>query len=286
MTDLATEANYVPEAKKRNIAFIGAGNMAGAIICGLLRERVLAPDEMFIYDSDAEKYPPYVEKGVRVCDSMFEAAEQASYIFLGLEPAVVAGVVRELAKIEGLLGRVVLVSIAAAVSTEQICRAAGRAVPVIRTMPSTPMLVGEGAVAACCNALVSKKDFEYVCRLFSALATVSVLDESMMNAVISVNGSSPAYVYLFVKALLDGAAEQGIPEDKALPLILRTVEGGVKMIRQADCSIDTLIARVTSPNGTTLAALASLEHDDFYGAVGGAMHACTERAEEISRELE
>lgn len=118
-----------------------------------------------------------------------------------------------------------------------------------------------------------------------AIAFVTVINESEMNPIISVHGSSPAYVYLFVKAMLDAAETQGIPKKSALPLILKTIKGSVTMIEKSDVSIDTLINNVASPNGTTLAALNSFNEDDFCGAIKRAMDACTKRANEISGEL-
>lgn len=117
------------------------------------------------------------------------------------------------------------------------------------------------------------------------VSVVEVTDESLLNPIISVNGSSPAYCYLFIKAMLDGAAAQGISAEIAQPLILQTVEGAVEMVRRSGKPIDTLIREVSSPGGTTLAALASFEKSGFVQSVAEAMRACTVRADEITAEL-
>ena len=119
----------------------------------------------------------------------------------------------------------------------------------------------------------------------SSIAHVETVDESLLNPVISVSGSSPAYVYLFIKAMLDASEKIGVPRDIALPLVLKTVKGSVTMIEKSDTSIEQLIKNVSSPNGTTLKALESFENDDFSGAVERAMLACLKRADEISNEL-
>jgi pyrroline-5-carboxylate reductase len=121
--------------------------------------------------------------------------------------------------------------------------------------------------------------------LFSGISVLSVLEEENMNRVISVNGSSPAYVYAFIRGMLEGAKEQGIDEKQALPLILRTIEGAVTMVEKSDVSIDTLIDRVCSPGGTTLAAMKVLSEKGFEDSVKEAMTACTSRADEITQSL-
>jgi pyrroline-5-carboxylate reductase len=152
-------------------------------------------------------------------------------------------------------------------------------------MPSTPILVGEGVLAVCRNDLVNAKEFQFFCRMMSSVAYVTVISEEEMNPIISVHGSSPAYVYLFVKSMLDAAEKQGIDASVALPLILKTIKGSITMIEKSEVSIDQLISNVASPNGTTLAALNSFEADDLSGTVSRAMQACTDRANEISKEL-
>ena len=266
--------------------FIGGGNMGGAIIRGLVSCGSLAPDRITVCCKHPDKYPAFRALGVQTADTIADAVEGADFLFLCVKPGTVREVVEECVRAPGYRANMVFISVAASVPISLICEAAGGEVPVIRTMPSTPITVGEGTVALCQNQCVPKWAFETVCRLFSSIATVSVLEESQLNAIISVNGSSPAYVYLFLKAMLDGAAEQGISAEQALPLLLRTVIGAAKMVEQADCSIEELIRRVCSPNGTTLAAMRVFDEADFTGIVSRAMDACTKRADEISASLQ
>lgn len=274
------------ESNGGKCAFIGGGNMGGAIIRGLISSGTLAPDRITVCCKHTDKYPAFRALGVQTADTIADAVENADFLFLCVKPGTIREVVEECVRAPGYRAEMVFVSIAASVPISLICEAADGEVPVIRTMPSTPILVGEGTVALCENACVPKWAFETVCRLFSAIATVSVLEEAQLNAIISVNGSSPAYVYLFLKAMLDGAAEQGISAEQALPLLLRTVTGAAKMVSEADCSIEELIRRVCSPGGTTLAAMKVFEDADFTGIVKRAMDACTKRADEISASLQ
>ncbi len=273
------------EAQYKKMLFIGGGNIAGAVACGLVSSKAVPAEFITVFDINELQLEKFKSFNIKTSTDLFDAATDAQIIFLAVKPNVVKSVVKQLSEIDGLLDRSILVSFAAAVSIDHIINACGRDVPVIRTMPSTPILVGEGVLAVSKNDLVSAKDFELFCRTMSAIAHVAVIDEALMNPIISVHGSSPAYVYLFVKAMLDASVEQGIDRSVALPLILKTIKGSVTMIEKSDESIDTLIKNVASPNGTTLAALNSFENDDFSGAVSRAMNACTKRANEISDEL-
>lgn len=269
----------------QKLLFIGGGNIAGAVACGLVKAKTVSANNVFVYDIDSSKFDKFNKLGITTGSDLASLCDNTDFIFLAVKPGVVSSVVKQLSSIDGLLEKATVVSFAAAVSIEHIEKSAGKEIAVIRTMPSTPILVGEGVIAATKNDMVSSRDFEYFCRILSSIAHVSVISEEMMNPIISVHGSSPAYVYLFVKAMLDAACEQGIDRSVALPLILKTIKGSVTMIESCDESIEQLISNVASPNGTTLAALDSFENDDFCGAVARAMDACTKRADEISSEL-
>ena len=269
----------------KKLLFIGGGNIAGAVACGLVRCGVVAPSCITVCDIDATKYEKFRQCGIDVTNTPGSASKDADFIFIAVKPNIVKKAVGDLFAQCEVNPDAVFVSFAAAVPSGFIEESAGRELKVIRTMPSTPILIGEGVLAAAKNERVGKKEFQYFCRIMSQIAHVEVVDESLLNPVIAVNGSSPAYVYLFVKAMADASEKLGIPQNVALPLILKTVKGSVSMIEKSGEPIETLIKNVSSPNGTTLAALNSFEHDDFCGAVERAMQACTDRANEISGEL-
>lgn len=267
-------------------AFLGAGNIANAIISGLVTKQLLPADYIYVYDLDKEKYKSNIMRNVNCCDTIDEAVDSADIVLFALKPSVIGGVVKSLAVNCKSFKEKTYISVAAGVSTDFICSCFGTSVPVIRTMPNTPLLLGEGAVAISHNDMVDDKVFRYVCRLFSNIAEIAVIDESLMNSIISVNGSSPAYVYLFYKAMIDAAVELGVPEDKARPLILQSIKGAVTMIERSGKDVETLIKDVSSPNGTTVAALSVFNEADFCGIVSDAMTACTNRAVEMAREIE
>lgn len=280
-----TDNNNNKKQYTHRFAFLGSGIMGNALINGFIKSGIVKPDEIIVYDIDSSKYNNYIMSGVHIAESTISAVKGAEYVVIALKPSVVGKSMTELSADKMMFDGTTFVSIAAGVPTDFICKKLSKEVPVIRTMPSTPMLIGQGALAICRNKHVEDKGFEFICNLFSKLAVVSVMEESSLNSIISVNGSSPAYVYLFVKAMLDGAVEQGITKEQALPLILKTIEGSVGMIRQSDVEIEELIKRVASPNGTTLEALNSFYKDDFEGTIKRGMVSCTRRADEISDEL-
>ncbi len=265
--------------KKEKICFIGGGNMGEAIIKGLVSQKLCDSKNIFLYEIDETKHEKFKKLGVNIASNPSEGILASDFVLLALKPAIIRGFLES--NKECLQGKV-MISIAASVPISLICDVLGEATPAVRIMPNTPMLVGKGAAAISSNENVSKQDFQYICRLFSGISILSVLEEDSMNKVISVNGSSPAYVYAFIRAMMKGAQEQGISEKQALPLILRTIEGAVKMVEKSDVSIDTLIDRVCSPGGTTLAAMKVLSEKGFEEAITEAMNACTARADEIT----
>ncbi len=272
---------------EHTFAFVGAGNMASAFIFGLTDNKVCSPGDIIIHRKNPSKNAPFISRGIHISspDSYVKTFSTSRFIFLAVKPNQLKGVLEELASSGADFSRSVFVSVCAAVPCDLICRWIGSQVPVIRIMPSTPITVGLGTAVLSHNELVSKKDFEVLCRMISRIAEVAVIPEELQNAIISVNGSSPAFFYLFVKAMLDAAESQGIDSSVALPLILRTMEGSAEMIRRSDKSIDELIDAVSSPGGTTIAALNKFYDNDFSKTVSEAMDACTKRADEMSSEL-
>lgn len=270
---------------QKKLLFVGGGNMAYAFAAGLVKNNAVSAELISVCDIDPEKLHKFESLGINVGTEINTLCTDAEIIFIAVKPGAVSLVMRSLAAVEGLLDRAVIVSFAAAVGIDFITRSAGRSARIIRTMPSTPVLVGEGVIAVTCNELVSKKEFEGVCRMLSTVAYVVNVDEAQMNSIISVHGSSPAYVFLFIKAMLEGAEKQGIPVNIALPLILRTIKGSVTMIEKSDESVEQLINNVASPGGTTRASLDIFAERKFCDIISEAMDACTSRADEISDSL-
>ncbi len=266
------------------ISFIGAGNMAGAIINSLITSGRAFPKDISVFDINSEKSMAFSKLGLNVCKSQKDAVEVSHYIVLAVKPQDYETVLLKILEENNDISSKIFISIAAGISTSFVsstlkCEKLG----VIRVMPNTPLLIGHGATAISRNEYVADKDYTRICGMFASSGVVLSLPEDKMNCVIGVNSSSPAYVYLFAKALIDGAVEQGIDEKSARELVYETIKGSAMMLINSGKSPDELINMVASPKGTTLAALNSLYEDNFVETIKKAMLSCTQRAEELKK---
>jgi len=264
----------------KKIGFVGAGNMATAIIDGLIRSNPKQAESITVFDVIEEKLVIMRKKGVKTSASVSELTKENDIIVLAVKPQNYSEVLAEVKKT--ITADKVIVTIAAGISTDYIAETISCDCPMVRVMPNTPLLLGVGA-SALSRRNISDEDFGYVYDMFANGGVAEILDESQMNSVIAVNGSSPAYVYLFAKAMVDYAKNQGIDEDKALRLVCATLRGSAEMLENSGDSADMLIKKVSSPGGTTLKALDILEKKDFYNSIIEAMEACTNRACELSK---
>ena len=257
-------------------AFLGVGNMASAIIGGM------NTDLICLYDRDMQKYAAFSDKPYITAACAADAVAYADYIVLSVKPQNFDEILTEIKSSGCSLDGKVFVSIAAAVSIDYICGKLSRDVPVVRTMPNTPLLIGYGVTALCRNDQVTGDDFADITALFSSNGATFELPEDKMNTVIAATSSAPAYVYLFIKAITDAATASGIDRPDMLGFIADMVIGSAEMIKRSPMSPDELIRAVTSPNGTTERAMKIFKERGFTDIIADAMDACSERAEEIA----
>ena len=270
----------------RKISFIGTGNMAGAIIKGIMSSGSFSASDIILFDRDPSKYSQFSEYGLKSADSIRAAVEESYFTVLSVKPQNYSEVLSEIGRIRESAEKRVFISLAAGISTDLICKKIGTEVPVIRTMPNTPLLIGYGVTALCRNGLVTDDDFELIKNMFSSSGKAFVLPESEMNSIISVTSSSPAYIYKFIEALCKGAEEQGIGFEGLTEAVCDTLIGAACMVKTSGRDVSDLIRMVTSPHGTTERAMNVLSERGFSESVRDAMKACTARAEEMARELE
>ncbi len=263
------------------IGFIGAGNMATAIIGGLLAASTPA-DDLYVFDTDKQKLLFFEQKGINIVTSSSRVVSQSDIVVLAVKPQNYAQVLEEIKF--SATSSTAFVSIAAGITIDYVRNHLGIDCPVVRVMPNTPLLVGKGATAICFSDNVSTAVKTTALGMFGCGGVVEEFTEDKMDAVISVNGSSPAYFYLFAKAMADYAQSVGIDREKAMNLICATMEGSAKMLRTSGDDPETLIKKVSSKGGTTIEALNVFYDNNLEFTVFDAMSACTKRAEELASE--
>lgn len=270
--------------KNRKIGFIGIGNMASAIIGGILRSGFISPENIYMYNPHPEKMTAFVNRGCTPCSSSAELAELCDTIFLCTKPQIFPLVFEELKPVFANKNAydVLTVSIAAGVTFKNLQDAFGADRPYVRAMPNTPLLLGEGATALSRTASVSEDDFTFIREVFSCCGLVQEIPEDQMDAVISVSGSSPAYIYLLAKITCDYAEQRGMDRNAAMELFCQTLKGSADMLLHTDKEPQALIDMVTSKGGTTFQLLGVLHDRDITGTMMDAFDACERRAKELS----
>ena len=266
------------------MGFIGAGNMAEAIAGGLLAGESLAPGNATIIaaDPDPVRRELFAKRGMKVTADNNAVLAAADVVILAVKPEVVDDVLRQLSGVDTT--RHIFVSICAGITTARIEELLPKGSRVVRAMPNTPLLVGQGAVGLCRGAHATDDDLQLACALFAAAAPVVVRldDEQLLDAVTAVSGSGPAYVFYLTEQMIAAGIAEGLEPDDARQLAVGTVIGaGALMAREPDVDPAELRRKVTSPGGTTQAAI---EHLEQAGA-GAGLVAAIRRAAERSREL-
>ena len=264
-----------------NVGFIGAGNMGYAIMKGIAKSEMGKEISLYAYDKFAPSLARATELGVTPCGSETEIVEKCSYVFLAIKPQQLDEVLDVIAP--AVTKDTVIVSICAGITDEYIASKTIENAKVVLVMPNTPLLLGEGATALSKAESVSDEEFGLVCRIFGSCGEYAVISKDKMKEIIAVNGSTPAFIYLYAKAFIDYAKSVGIEEDVAKPLFAKTLIGSAKMITDSGYDIYELITMVSSKGGTTIAGLEQLRAGNLEQVVENACKACTKRAYELSK---
>ena len=263
-----------------NVGFIGAGNMGYAIMKGIAGSKLSKTISLCAFD----KYTPVLERldglGVSRLASAAEVAEKCKYIFLAIKPQQLDEVLEEISG--SVNGETVIISICAGIPAEYIKSKTLSDVKVVLVMPNTPLLLGEGASALSKAEPTTDEEFALVCSIFGACGEYAVISPDKMKEIIAINGSSPAFIYLYTKAFIDYAASVGIDSEVAKKLFAKTLIGSAKMITDSGNTIEELITMVSSKGGTTVAGLEKLREGKLEEAVKECCKACTKRAYELA----
>ena len=259
------------------LGFIGSGKMAGALVHGVTQSGAVPRDHIFVTDifpAIAQKLA--TETGVSALPTNAEIAAVADALVICVKPNDALAALRAIDS----AGKLVI-SIVAGLTLDALQEAAGKGTRLIRVMPNTPALVHEGAAAYALGAGATAEDGVVAETVFGAVGRVVAVKEALLDVVTGLSGSGPAYIYLAIEAMADGAVLMGLPRDLALQLAAQTVLGSAKMVLETGLHPAVLRDQVTSPGGTTIAAIEALEAGGARAAFIAAVRVATERAREI-----
>jgi pyrroline-5-carboxylate reductase len=266
----------------QKIAFLGGGNMAEALIKGMLAAGVANANQMLVMDVSADRLA-HLQKtfGIVVSQGNKDAVTRAGIILLCVKPQVMEQVLKEISDVAGK--DKLVISIAAGVTVARIEKALADGTRVIRVMPNTPALVLSGAAGIAAGSTSTASDMMTAQQIFGAVGRAVVVEEKLMDAVTGLSGSGPAYVFTIIEALADAGVKAGIPRELALELSAQTVYGAAKMVLETHEHPGKLRDKVTSPGGTTLEGLHALEKGKLRETLLHAVEAATARSKELGK---
>ncbi len=273
-----------PELAGKKIAFLGAGNMAEALIKGLLRGGTAKPEHVLATARRPERAQELEARyGLKVGSDNVAAAAAADVVVLSVKPQAMSKLLDVVAP--AIDHRKLVVSVAAGVPIAALGRKLGSGARIVRAMPNTPALVGAGACALSGGEHATPEDLELASSLFKAVGTTTVVDEVLLDAVTGLSGSGPAYIFLIIEALSDAGVKVGLPRYTALSLAAQTVLGSAKLLLETGTHPGSLKDQVTSPGGTAIAGLHTLEAGGLRTTLINAVEAATRRAKELGEQF-
>lgn len=261
----------------KRIGFIGCGNMGKAMLGSLVKSKDINNEDIMVSTkSNTSAQNIIKEFNVKATTINSEVAKNSDIIFLAVKPFFFKEVIEEIKDV--VKEDVIIISIAAGVTIEQIEEWFGKKIKLVRTMPNTPALVGEGMSAICPNNNVSEEELNYIGKLYNLFGKYEVIAEKDFHAFIALCGSSPAYVFMFIEAMADEAVAGGMPRALAYEFAAQAVLGSAKMVLETGKHPGELKDMVCSPAGTTIQAVKVLEKTGFRASVMDAVEACIEKS--------
>ena len=262
------------------IGFIGLGNMASAMIGGMLQKDMVTPGEIIGSCRTEETAKKIADRfGIETTTDNSTVAQAADILILAVKPQFFPEVIAQIK--DEVNADALIISIAAGKTMDYIETQFGRPLKLVRCMPNGPALVGEGITSVSRNERVSDEEMKQAMDLLSSMGKASEIPERLIDAVVGVSGSSPAYVFLFIEAMADGAVAAGMPRSQAYEFAAQAVLGSAKMVLETGKHPGELKDMVCSPGGTTIQAVKVLEEKGFRAAVMDAMEACIEKSKNL-----
>ena len=266
----------------KRIGFIGCGNMGKAMLGSLVKSKDINNEDIMVSTkSNTSAQNIIKEFNVKATTINSEVTKNSDIIFLAVKPFFFKEVIEEIKDV--VKEDVIIISIAAGVTIEQIEEWFGKKIKLVRTMPNTPALVGEGMSAICPNNNVSEEELNYIGKLYNLFGKYEVIAEKDFHAFIALCGSSPAYVFMFIEAMADAAVVGGMPRKQAYNFAAQSVLGAAKMVLESGKHPGELKDMVCSPGGTTIEAVKVLENEGMRSSVINAVCACIEKSKEMSK---
>lgn len=266
------------------LGFVGGGNMAAALIKGMVASKVVPPEGVIVSDVKAERLAMLHEKhGVRTTTDNHALVREVDVVVLAVKPQVIDKVLEAFGK--EIRKDQLVISVAAGVPISALEARLPEGTRVVRTMPNTPATVDAGATAIAAGTHATEADLDVARALFEAVGRVVTLDESLLDAVTGLSGSGPAYVMLMIEALADGGVKVGLHRDTALLLAAQTVFGSAKLLLETGEHPGRLKDMVTSPGGTAIAGLHTLESGGLRRTLIDAVEAATTRAAQLGEQM-
>ena len=264
------------------LGLIGCGKMGRALLEGALKANIVKPEDVYVSSrTENTRQTLAKELGVNALENNVDVVKNSDAVYLCTKPHILPLILIELAEEPECLNDVLLISAAAGLTIESMETPLPHGTRLIRCMPNTPSLIGKGAAAYSIGTHANSADAETACRLLGAAGSVIETPENLMDAVTGVSGSGPAYVYTFIEALTDGGVVEGLPRSQALELAVQTVLGAASMIAETGLHPAILRDMVTSPGGTTIAAVKSLEDNRFRATTMNAVSTAAQKAREL-----
>ncbi len=264
------------------IGFIGTGNMASAMIHGMMSTGNYVPESVVLFNRTASKAEKIVTEfhGMKVVNSEMEVLAGAKYILLGVKPYQYQDLIEKIK--DAMTPEHVVITIAAGISIENVRYWFGDDVKIVRTMPNTPAQVMAAMTAVTFSDKIEIEEQTWVLNFLKSFGEVEVIDEKLMDAVPAISGSSPAYMFQMIEAMADEGVRQGFQRDQAYRMAAQAMMGAGKMVLETGLHPGVLKDQVTSPGGTTIEAIKTLEENGFRAAVMRAMASCTLKASQMA----
>ena len=259
------------------VGFIGAGNMGSALASAASHTEGVT---LYISDTNEAKCKELATALNAKVSTNAEIASECDYVFLAVKPQHIAAVIDEF---KDALGSGTIVSMAAGVSVGKLEAYFGKAVPIIRIMPNTPVAVGSGVILSSPNKLVTKKTEAEFLTLLKHAGEIDIIDEELIDAGTAVSGCSPAFVYMFIDALTKGGAEAGLDRNKAQLYAAKTLIGAATLLLESGKTPEELRIAVCSPGGSTIEGVRALESGNLYELVSGAVKASYEKTKILGK---